>query len=133
MTSIGDLHDLAYRLGITLGHHHGGPKAWYSASTRRISTRWWLPVWEYKSSLAHELGHAIHGDQRLDHGHFSQMQERRADRFAAELLIDPDQLADLALWHVDDLDCLAADLEVTPHLLAVYLHHNPQPRQEEAA
>ncbi|WP_208854335.1 ImmA/IrrE family metallo-endopeptidase [Corynebacterium ciconiae] len=91
---------------------------------RRISTRRGLAVWDYRSVLAHELGHATYGDVASDCGRTNSKQERRADLFAAELLIDPQQLSDLALWHRHDFRSLAADLEVTPSLLKLYIEHH---------
>ncbi|WP_426707586.1 ImmA/IrrE family metallo-endopeptidase [Corynebacterium auriscanis] len=125
MTSIHDLHDMAYIMGVNLQHHHGLPKGWYSPSLRTISTMYDMAVWDYKSTLAHELGHAVYNDQKTGRGDFDQRQEDRADRFAAKLLINDDELKHLALWHRHDLHSLAIDLEVTPRLLKVYLQLHP--------
>lgn len=132
-TSTTDLHHIANDLGVTLRHHNGGKKAWYSPKLRTISTRRGLPIWEYKSSLAHELGHAVYRDHHINHLHFNQLQERRADEYAAELLINEDEIKDLILWHGNDLNSLAYDLEVTPHLLDVYLKMNTHLLKEAAA
>lgn len=132
MISIHDLHDIAAMLGVTLNYHDGAPKGWYSPSRRTISTKRGMAVWDYKSTLAHELAHAYYNDERTGNGHFDQRQEARADRMAAKLLISVHELHRLALWHRDDLNSLAADLEVTPHLLDVFLRHNPLPRKEDA-
>lgn len=121
MISNHDLHQIAYDLGVSLARHDGGPKGWYSPSMRTISTRRGMAIWDYKSTLAHELGHAHYQDRYTGQNFFDNAQERRADRYAARLLIDTDDLRDLAPWHRDDLDGLAADLEVTPHLLRVLL------------
>lgn len=60
MTSIHDLHDIASLLGVELRHHNGLPKGWYSPSLRVISTMRDMAVWDYKTTLARELGHAFH-------------------------------------------------------------------------
>lgn len=133
MISIHELHQLIHDLDITLLHHDGEPKAWYSHIHRAISTKRGMAIWDYKSSLAHELGHAIYRDRRTNHAHYDQIQERRADEFAAELLIDENEIRDALLWHRNDLDSLAVDLEVTPHLLGIYLKMNPHLLKEEAA
>lgn len=133
MTSIHDLHDMAYIMGVELRHHHGLPKGWYSPSLRVISTMRGMTVWDYKSTLAHELGHAVYNDQKTGHEDFDQRQEDRADRFAAKLLINDDELRHLAPWHGTDLHSLAIDLEVTPRLLEVYLHQHPNVLKEIAA
>lgn len=132
MTSIHDLHDMAHMLGVSLRHHDGAPKGWYSPSLRAISTKRDMAVWDYKSTLAHELAHAVYNDERTDHGHFDQRQEQRAQRFAAKLLINPDELAHLAPWHGSDLRALAMDLEVTTELLATYLKAHPLELKESA-
>lgn len=133
MTSIHELHDMAELLGVHLRHHDGDPKGWYSPSLRTISTKRGMAVWDYKSTLAHELAHAVYGDEKTDHGHFDQRQETRADRFAAKLLINPHQLHDVALWHRNDLHALAIDLEVTPTLLEIYLEAHPLNLKEGTA
>lgn len=91
-----------------------------------ISTRKGMAIWDYKSVLAHELGHAYYRDQRTGHASFDEKQEQRADEYAANLLIDIDTLRHLAPWHGDDMKSLAIDLEVTPKLLDVFLQLHPQ-------
>lgn len=125
MTTITRLLDLAHELGVHLQHHDGGPLGWYSRSLRTISTRRGLSVWDYKTTLAHELGHAYYGDSMTACGRRHTRQERRADLYAAKLLIDRTQLVDLALWHREDAHGLAIDLEVTPDLLELYLDTYP--------
>ena len=133
MTSIHDLHDHAHRLGVTLTHHDKGPPGFYIDSCRTISTRRGMAVWDYKSVLAHELGHAVHHDKRSGHLYFDERQEARANRFAAELLINETDLLYLAPWHGNDLHSLALDLEVTPKLLSIYLEQHPHILKEEVA
>lgn len=133
MTSIHELHDLAHRLGVKLTHHDHGLSDFYLDTARTISTRRGMAVWDYKSVLAHELGHATFRDRRNGHLYFDHMQELRADRFAANLLIDQDQLLHLAPWHGNDLHSLALDLEVTPKLLETYLKQHPHLLEERSA
>lgn len=133
MTSVHDLHAMAYIMGVELRHHHGLPKGWYSPSLRVISTMRGMTVWDYKSTLAHELGHAVYNDQKTGHEDFDQHQEDRADKFAAKLLINDDELKHLAPWHGTDLRSLAIDLEVTSRLLEVYLHQHPNILKGKAA
>lgn len=125
MTSIHDLPDMAYILGVELRHHHGDPKGWYSPRWHVISTKRGMDVWDYKSTLAHELGHSVYNDQKTGHDDFDQRQEDRANRFAAKLLITEADLTRLAPWHGNDLHSLAIDLEVTPELLDTYLTQHP--------
>lgn len=121
MISIHDLHAIAHELGVTLQHHDGGKIAWYSPSMKRISTQRGLQIWDYKSALAHELGHAIHGDRFINHSHFNNRQERRADEYAARLLVDHEEFLDSLRWNEGDLGAVAAELEVTPQLLETYI------------
>lgn len=69
-----------------------------------------------RTTLAHEIGHAVlgHRDDRPKH-------EVLADRFAAERLIDRNNLLELGQW-VDQPARLAAELGVTTRILRVYLN-----------
>ncbi len=69
-----------------------------------------------RSTLAHEIGHAVYGhsDDRPKH-------ETQADRYAAENMIDPLLLADLQEWTPDGSK-IALELGVTTKLLRVYLN-----------
>lgn len=73
-----------------------------------------------RSTLAHELGHAClgHHDDRRKH-------EVQADRFAAENMIDREQLVDLMRWSPDP-SRWALELDVSTKLIRVYwnLHRN---------
>lgn len=104
-----------------------------SPSLRVISTMRDMAVWDYKSTLAHELGHARYNDRKTGHDNFDQRQEERAGRFAAKLLINYDELKLFAPWHGTDFHSLAIDLEVTPHILEVYLKQHPHILKELAA
>ena len=72
-----------------------------------------------RSALAHEMGHVTYGhtDDRPKH-------EVQADRWAADMLIDKEQVSTLLEW-VPDSARLAAELGVTTRLVRVYLnvHH----------
>lgn len=69
-----------------------------------------------RSVLAHEIGHADlgHRDDRPKH-------EVQANRYAAERLIDHDQLLQLGGW-IDNPHHLAIELEVTHQILRIYLN-----------
>lgn len=121
-----DLRRLATGLGIRLVEHTGGIPGWYHHRTRTISTRRGMSFPQYRSVLAHELGHAIHNDVPTGHGHFDARQERRADKFAANLLINQDAFEAAATCHSGHLPAIADELEVTNHLLGVWLEHHPQ-------
>lgn len=116
-----ELHLLAESMGVQLQRHTGGPPGWYDHHRRIISTRRGQSISQYKSVLAHELGHAAHGDTPTGNGHFDQRQERRADEYAAQLLISPVDFAAAALWHNDHIPAIADELEVTQHLLRTWI------------
>lgn len=116
-----DLHRVARQLGVTLTRHNGGVKGYYNHTTHTISTRRGMSIQQYRSTLAHELGHAHYGDHPTGHGHYDQKQEARADRYAARLLIDPQAFDTAYRWCQGDHRELADELEVTQHLLAVYM------------
>lgn len=116
-----ELHLLAESMGVQLRRHTGGTLGWYDHNRRVISTRRGMSIQQYRSVLAHELGHAHYGDTPTGNGHFDQRQERRADEYAAQLLITPADFETAAIWHHDHLPAIADELEVTQHLLAVWL------------
>lgn len=71
---------------------------------------------EYRSTLAHELGHAyygddVNGDPRL---------ERRADQFAAQILITPAEYRVAEILHDGNPGAIAYELGVTAHLIQVW-------------
>lgn len=117
-----DLHRLAESMGVTLTRHTGGKKGWYDHATRTISTRRGMSIAQYRSTLAHELGHAAHRDIPTGNGHFDQRQERRADEYAARLLINPHDFEAAAIWHHGHLPAIADELEVTQHLLKFWIN-----------
>lgn len=121
MVSMTDLHRKADALGVTLQRHTGGPPGWYDHQHQVISTRRGQSCAQYRSVLAHELGHAAHGDLPTGNGYFDQRQERRADEYAAQLLISPADFEASAIWHQDCLPAIADDLEVTQHLLKIWM------------
>lgn len=74
-----------------------------------------LRVGDQRLSLSHELGHVEleHQDDRPKH-------EKQADRFAAQNLICPDELADLYGWCRDERR-IVAELGVTTRLFRAYV------------
>lgn len=114
------LHLLAESMGVQLKRHTGGPPGWYDHNRRIISTRRGQSIGQYKSVLAHELGHAHYGDTPTGNGHYDQRQERRADEYAARLLISPVEFEAAAAWHHGHLPAIADELEVTKHLLKTW-------------
>ena len=115
-----ELHLLAESMGVQLRRHTGGHPGWYDHHRRIISTRRGQSISQYKSVLAHELGHAAHRDTPTGNGHYDQRQERRADEYAARILINPTDFESAAIWHHGHLPAIADELEVTKHLLKTW-------------
>ena len=115
-----ELHLLAEGMGVQLRRHTGGCPGWYDHHRRVISTRRGQSISQYKSVLAHELGHAHYGDTPTGNGHYDQRQERRADEYAAQLLINPHDFEAAAIWHHGHLPAIADELEVTQHILKTW-------------
>lgn len=74
--------------------------------------------------LAHELGHAHHRDVRSGFDSIDSRAERRADAFAALLLISPAEYALAEELHGPSVAGLAHALDVTPHLIRVWRGHH---------
>jgi Domain of unknown function (DUF955). len=108
---------------IRTRRHDGGPKGWYSCSRKLLSTRRGLTIAEYRSTFAHELAHAHYNDGAI-WGRYSQRQEYRADLWAARLLLSESAVRDALIWHNHHRSPAAYDLEVTEHLLNIWLDHH---------
>lgn len=122
LAKVPSLVEIALAHGITLTSHQGGDKGRWHPSSRTISLRTGLPARARRCTLAHELGHAILGHAAGDHlpQWLVEKQERAADRWAADLLIDPYEYAELETIYEGHLGAIAADLGVTVSLLAVW-------------
>ncbi|HJE84068.1 MAG TPA: ImmA/IrrE family metallo-endopeptidase [Corynebacterium amycolatum] len=117
-------HDLAIIceiIDVTTDHHEGGPAGYYDHQTRTISTRKGLSAALFRSTLAHEIGHATFRDHPTTHDHFDQKQETRADRFAIRLLFDDDDFQAAYDWCGHDIPALAEELECSQHHIRTYM------------
>ena len=121
-------------LAHELGHaHYGDPPGHHGAHeirADRFAARLLINSTDYATTeaiygphpnvLAHELGHAAHRDTPTGNGHFDQRQERRADEYAAQILINPHDFEAAAIWHHGHLPAIADELEVTQHILKTW-------------
>lgn len=89
--------------------------AW-SLAHRSIWLRPDLTVREWRSLLAHELGHAYYGDD----GPQRDATERRAWRYAAHLLINGAEYAEAERVHGPHLGALADALDVTREVVQAF-------------
>ncbi|MDK6259257.1 ImmA/IrrE family metallo-endopeptidase [Corynebacterium frankenforstense] len=74
-------------------------------------------------TLAHELGHAVLGHRADVAGWWSARQERQADRWAAELLISPEDYATAEALYGPHAGALAAEFGVTVHMIQTWRSH----------
>lgn len=56
---------MAAQMGVQLRRHDGGKAGWHDHAPRTISTRRGMAIELYRSTLAHELGHAHYGQLPL--------------------------------------------------------------------
>ncbi|MGP9760705.1 ImmA/IrrE family metallo-endopeptidase [Corynebacterium sp. AOP12-C2-36] len=75
-----------------------------------------LDPYTARSALAHEIGHAIHKDEHSN----NPRTERRADTWAAQALIAPDEYRDAERLYGPHVGAIAWHLGVTRHLVEVW-------------
>lgn len=120
-----DPYELAERMGLSIDYAWLGPgiDGLYTGSQILLTPR--LGWRDERCTLGHELGHAVF-DEPFIHRRLSGRAERRADRFAAELLIDPVLFADYSRYL--DAGELAIELGVTGWCLQAWLRVHPEMR-----
>ena len=118
--STDDLYTLAAALGVTITEHDGGPKGRYTHAARTISLRHGLLHRELRCTLAHELAHAMAGDEPTGIGWLDARMERIADERAARWLILPADYAAAETLYGPHPGALARELGVTIHILQVW-------------
>ncbi|BAM26375.1 ImmA/IrrE family metallo-endopeptidase [Corynebacterium ulcerans] len=114
-----DLEALIESLGVSILDTHDLPSGidgMYLHHRKIILIRSSLDTWSHRSTLAHELGHAWYGDDQ----HGDPRLERRADEFAAQILITPDNYRLAENAHNGCLGAIAYELGVTPRILDVW-------------
>ncbi len=107
--------DVAVTHGLYVDWHRGGPKAaWLPPDT--ITLQYGMGDADTLCALAHEFGHFVHGD----HCGHSPRAEARADRYAADILIDPNAYELTERTYGPHPTRIAAELGVTTHILAIW-------------
>lgn len=89
---------------------------WYVDAERVILIRRGLDPWNYRATLAHELAHAYFRDEIYDDPRI----ERRADQWAAQMLITPSEYAAAEEEVGSSVGALAYALEVTPAVIETW-------------
>ncbi|MDU0478353.1 ImmA/IrrE family metallo-endopeptidase [Staphylococcus chromogenes] len=118
-----DLDPLATALGVRIVDSprlHPDLNAIYLHPRRMILIRPGLDPITYRCALAHELGHAFYQDE--DHG--NPRLEKRADLWAARLLISPVDYMLAERLHDGHIGAIAHELGVTPHLATTWRNHH---------
>lgn len=88
----------------------------YVDAERVILMRPGLDPWNYRAVLAHELAHAYFRDETYDDPRI----ERRADQWAAQMLITRDEYRAAEEEVGPSIGALAYTLEVTPAVIATW-------------
>ena len=88
----------------------------YVDAERVILMRPDLDPWNYRATLAHELAHAYFRDETYDDPRI----ERRADQWAAQMLITPSEYAAAEEEVGTSIGALAYHLEVTPAVISTW-------------
>ncbi|ARC56037.1 hypothetical protein AS850_02980 [Frondihabitans sp. 762G35] len=117
-----DLIHIAASLGLRIHASHlpAGILGMFSSAEGRIYFDLHLTPHERRSVIAHELGHAYYGHD-CDHGE-SSAQERQADAYAAALLVDPYDYAELERISAD-AHYIAEELGVTEDVVYAFRAH----------
>lgn len=102
--------------GITITTHTGYEKGYWVPDRNLISIRSDLNDLEARCTFAHELAHALLGHP----GCTTAKDELKAHRRAAQMLISPADYAAAEETYEGNPIAIAADLQVTQYLLAVW-------------
>lgn len=117
-----DAHAASLGIRIIDAKTPAGTLALWDEQTRTILTTPGLLYRQRRCVLAHELAHAVNGDEHspLDDVAAAK-RERRADALAAGWLLTPDAVAVALAIAPDSLSAAAAELEVTDRILEAWL------------
>jgi hypothetical protein len=113
-----DPHEYAESIGVRILHHHLNPGEygrWYQ-SRRLVVLRPGMTYNHERCVLTHELGH-----EAFAHSTSTRRTEVQADRWAADRLIDPAVVDDIARATSDE-GRICAELGITVRLFRVWLY-----------
>ncbi|GAA4627326.1 ImmA/IrrE family metallo-endopeptidase [Cellulomonas oligotrophica] len=99
-------------LGLRRGEYRHGP--------RLITINSRMSGVLQRSTLAHELGHVHYGDRLNYDARIAGARERRANAYAARLLIDPGRYAEAERVMGPDAGTLARELEVAQYVVEAW-------------
>lgn len=117
-----DAHAASLGIRIIDAQPPAGTLALWDEQTRTIITTPGLLYRQRRCVLAHELAHAVNGDEHspLDDVAAAK-RERRADALAAGWLLQPHAVRTALAVAPDSLSAAAAELEVTERILSAWL------------
>lgn len=111
-----DLDKIAELFGVQVIETDGLDPRWngmYRHQKRIIYLRKGLDPWKKRSIFAHELAHAFYRDE----AHGDPRTEKRANQWAAQLLISKDEYRAAELLHGPHPGAIAHELGVTPDVV----------------
>lgn len=114
--SLNALIEIAENRGYRIMWHRGGPKAAWLPHHSAVTLRVDLMESATLCALAHELGHAHYHDPPGHEG----WREKRADKFAARLLVSPVEYAAAEALYGPQPQLIAAELGVTIKILKTW-------------
>ena len=116
------LEDLAKQAGVTIeyGRIPHGRDGDYAHDRQLIRLRPGMSARLHRSVLAHELGHAAFADVPSQFGPVHAKQERRAEEWAALVLINIDDYRHLEQIHHGHAGAIAVDLGVMRSIVLAY-------------
>ncbi|WP_417372965.1 ImmA/IrrE family metallo-endopeptidase [Glutamicibacter protophormiae] len=112
-----NLNEIAQEFGVHVRSAPTPGNLWgiYDKRHKLITIKPGLGRAQYRSTLAHELGHAHYG-----HSGHHRKTERLADKWAAKKLLTVESVLDAARYS-NDTGALAAHLEVMPWVLETFV------------
>jgi Zn-dependent peptidase ImmA (M78 family) len=125
-----DLEKVANALGMRIKYTDLGRRHGEVHSSGLVFINDHRPVKAMRITLAHEIGHFVHGHQRADDRCQLERQERQAQTYAARLLISPQEYARAEAVYGEHVNSLAKELNVTPlHIELWRLDYTRAPRR----
>lgn len=118
-----ELETIAEKLGVAIAYTDKLPHdldGAYLHHRKLILIRADLDYWSKRCALAHELGHAVYGDERCELPGQEPRLEKRADQWAAQFLITPEEYQGAEKLHGGHTGAIAYELGVTPHLINIW-------------
>ncbi|RUQ07047.1 ImmA/IrrE family metallo-endopeptidase [Microbacterium sp. HSID17254] len=117
----GKLEDIADALGVTIEYAELVTRdGEYRHDLKRIRLRVGMTLRKETCALAHELAHAVWGDVPSKFGPVNAKQERRADEWAALILITPERYRAAEERWDGHTGAMAYDLGVTTKIITAF-------------